>query len=360
MHDWTEWSIRLGQCCGITVRVHLLFVLMAVVLLALAPQFGGEMGIGDGELAWISAIALAVLLFGSLLHEFAHVVAVLRLGGLVDQVILGPIGGVTRCSLPPPPGSVWIAALAGPFANLMLAGFAAVGLALSTDVDVVGLFHPLAPTALIEGSPGLVAMKLAVWINWLLGLANLLPAFPFDGGTALRATLRPLVGSRTATDYAFRTALTLGVLLLVAAWFVRNVYAQAAIPAWLPLVTLAIFLFVSARRDARLASRRIPEDDLFGGGLLEDEDDLFFEELEEEEQEEEDAVLIESWRPNTHDENDRRGEPDDIEEARLDDVLARLHLSSIEQLSIEDRQLLERASERYRHRLRPQSPEVEE
>jgi hypothetical protein len=231
----------------------------------------------------------------------------------------------------------------------------AFGLAVSTDANVFGLFRPLAPTALIEGSPLLVAMKLAVWINWLLGLANLLPAFPFDGGTALRAILRPLVGSRTAIDYAFRTAVAVASLLLVAAWFVRDAYAQAAMPAWLPLVMLALFLFVSARRDARLASRRVPEDDPFSDGLLKDVDDLLFEELEEE-----DAVLIESWRHDAHDENDCVNDQEDAEEARLDAILARLHHSSIDQLSMEDRQLLERVSKRYRHRLKPQSPELDE
>ena len=318
-----------------------MFVLVAVGLLAVAPR------IGSVDLAWVALIAVAVLLVGSLLHEVAHLLVVLRLGGDVDQVVLGPMGGVTRCSLPPPSESVWIAALAGPMANFALAAAAAVALALNQGER--GRPVPYARSGRdTAGSPGLVALKLTVWINWLLGLVNLLPAFPFDGGTALRAIFRPLVGSRTAIVYVFRVAISVAVGLLVVAWLVRDAYAQAAMPAWLPLAGLAIFLCVSAQRDAVLASRRVPEEDPFETDALDDSDALLFEELDDEEE----GILIESWRQKIRDESDTRQEQEDLEEARLDDVLARLHGKSLDQLSFEDRQLLQRASARYRNRLR--------
>ena len=348
MHEWTDWSIRLGRWRGIDIRVHYLFILMAVVMLGVAPN------IGQGEMTPIAAISLGVLFISSLLHELAHVVAIDRLGGKVDLVVLGPFGGVTRCSLPPPPESVCFAALAGPVVNGLVAIAGAIVLLFATSVGVwgaLGLFHPIAPAALIEGSSMLVAAKLFVWVNWLISLLNVLPAFPFDGGMALRAVLRPVVGSRTAIEYTFRTAIGVAVALLVTAWFVRELYAQAAIPAWLPLAMLALFLMVSAKRDRALASLRVPEDDPFGEHLLDNSDDLLFEELED------DVVLIESWRNPSREEHKEGGEQDDNEEARLDDVLARLHHSSIDQLSPEDRQLLERASEKYRDRLQTPGPE---
>jgi hypothetical protein len=119
-------------------------------------------------------------------------------------------------------------------------------------------------------------------------------------------------------------------------------------PAWLPLAGLAVFLFVSAQRDAVLASRRVPEEDPFETDSLDDSDALLFEELDDEEE----GILIESWRQKIRDESDTRQEQEDLEEARLDDVLARLHGKSLDQLSFEDRQLLQRASARYRNRLR--------
>jgi hypothetical protein len=234
-----------------------------------------------------------------------------------------------------------------------------LALALTTRGDIGGLLHPLAPAALIEGPPTLVALKLTVWINWLLGWVNLLPAFPFDGGTVLRAVLRPLLGSRTATIYVFRFALTLAVGLAVVAWFVRDAYVEAAIPAWLPLALLAVFLLVSAQRDALLVSRRVPEGALRVAESISDSDPLLFEEVDAEEEGEEEGILIESWRQKIREETDSRQDQEDLEEARLDDVLARLHGKRFDQLSYEDRQLLQRASARYRSRLQSDSPDSE-
>ncbi|MBN1851151.1 MAG: site-2 protease family protein [Pirellulales bacterium] len=340
MHDWAEWSIGLGRWKGVSIRIHLLCFIVAVSLLALTPKADGD------DFTSISILVLAVLLASSLVHEGGHVFAVFRLGGRVDQIVFGPGGGVTRCSLPPPPNAIWIAGLAGPAANLILMILAAILLALFTNTDVLSLLHPVAPAALVEGSPAVITLKLTAWLNAILALVNLLPAFPFDGGTVLRALLRPYVGSRTAIMYVFNAALVTAALLLFAAWFVRDAYAQAAIPAWLPLSMLALFLVFSARRDMVLTSRHPPNDDLEDILFEEEIDELLLENEYDEFNEGEEAVLIENWCQNHQDEQ----EFEDREDARLDDVLARLHESSLDQLSLEDRKLLERASVRYRNK----------
>jgi hypothetical protein len=116
----------------------------------------------------------------------------------------------------------------------------------------------------------------------------------------------------------------------------------------LSLVMLGIFLFFSARQDLtgggseelfdEAAGYRVSEDglDLLDPHGMIDEDD--------------DAVLVEHQRrPSESRESDRRTQ-EIYEDARVDDILARLHDTSLKDLSREELEILQRASERYRQR----------
>jgi Zn-dependent protease len=340
----TVWSVTLGRFWGVPVRLHIFFLIFIVLTLAVTA---GDM-LGPG------LITVGILLTSLLLHEFAHTAAAIKLGGQVDQIVIGPFGGLSSPRVPDQAEVQVFVALAGPMVHLSLIVLAAIGLSFDSSVHVLGLLQPFVPSQLVDsgqGSSWVLAGKLTLWLNWMLLLLNLLPAYPFDGGPALRAALWPLVGRRTACIVTSRVAMGIAVGLALLPLFIQHPQPHPTLPLWIPLVTLAIFLFFSAQQDLASLSRsgdseETPDYDVQGDGV-----DL----LDELWAAEEDTVLVEqrSDRRRQRRKQVKRAE-EEYEDARVDDVLARLHQSSLDRLTGEERALLHRASERYRHRYESQ------
>ena len=156
------------------MRVHLGLVLLLVALVALAPS----------DMVIVRTLLVSIIVLASLvLHELAHALTARRYGIETKQILLHPLGGAAMLSdRPPNPKAELLIAGAAPFANLALAGLAFAGAAL-TDAE---LFRDLA------------------WPNLLLGVTNLVPAFPLDGGRMLRAALEMKLGPMRATRWAAR------------------------------------------------------------------------------------------------------------------------------------------------------------
>ena len=173
----------MGHLFGIPIRVvPAVFVLVAIVLLMASGDSGANLG---------AVLVLLVLLAMALLgHELAHALVARRLGLRVLDITIWPLGGMARMEgLATSPQHEALVAVAGPAVNI---GFGLILL----------LF------------PGAIATD-AASINLILGLGNLLPAFPLDGGRIVRAWLSrrsPLVD---ATRAATRLAKMLGFLALL-------------------------------------------------------------------------------------------------------------------------------------------------
>lgn len=295
-------------------------------------------------------ITATVLLVSVVLHEAAHCIAAIRLGGVVDEVVLAPIGGLRSPRVPNEPEPQLFVALVGPMVNLglvILGVFSLVVQQVPTD-KLLPLLNPVSPTGMLDGPLAVIALKQIVWINWTLFLLNLLPAYPFDGGPALRAALWPLLGRRSAAVATAYCGQAIAVGLCVLAVTVEKGEPQAEMPLWAPLVMLAVFLFFSTRRDLALADQHdvlstptLPYPDASSGDLLDvdwSSDDY-------------DKVLVEHSADAKTERRLRKIEADEAyEDARVDDILARLHTRGFDQLSEEDRAILQRASQRYRHR----------
>jgi Zn-dependent protease len=338
-----RWSLSLGHWAGIHVRIHIFLLLFAVLSLAYMPV----------DLYWPAFLTLAVAAASLALHEAAHALAALRVGGKVDTVILGPVGGLVSPRVPDEPEVQLFVALAGPIMHLSLVVVAAVGLTLAGYSDVIlELLKPLNLSLYDDGSTNtwLLVGKLTLWLNWMLMLLNLLPAYPFDGGPIFRAMLWPALGRRTARVVTGRAGMVVGVLI-----------AAAAIPEFgppelnsftfvkLPLVMLGIFVFFSARQDLVSDWSEDLFDDVGGYRVRSDGVDLLAPmELENDEEE---AVLVEHQHRQGEPREQRRQSQEAFEDARVDDILARLHDTSISQLSREEIEILQRASERYKQRL---------
>ncbi|MCL6091695.1 MAG: site-2 protease family protein [Actinobacteria bacterium] len=194
-------SLKLGRLGGVRVGANWsIFVLVALVAYALATSSLPAGAPGYSRLAyWVAGVAAALaLLVGVLLHEVAHAIAARRAHMRVDGITLWFMGGFTRIEGEEYPRSeLWIA-LVGPLTSIVLGG-AVLGVALG---------------ARSAGWP-LVASTLG-WlggINILLGLFNLLPASPLDGGKVLHGALWWATGKRyLATRLTTGTGTVLGAL----------------------------------------------------------------------------------------------------------------------------------------------------
>lgn len=183
-------------------------VLLAPVL---APVVGeGSRGLGQPVGVYALGLGLGVLVTASvMLHELAHAVVARRRGVGVRRITITPWGGHTDLAAGPRPPAVSAAiAAAGPALNLVLGG---VSWLLATAFDA--------------GPVGRSLQVLAV-ANAAIGLFNLLPGLPMDGGQILRAALiasgrSPAQATRTAAWSGRAVAVLLaGGLLLLA--FVRR------------------------------------------------------------------------------------------------------------------------------------------
>ncbi len=148
-----------------------------------------------------------------------------RFGIETEDITLYPIGGVARLRRLPAPGAELLIALAGPAVN-----FAIVGALLT--LGLMGFGQLLAASAL-------EFVGYLVFINLVLGLFNLIPAFPMDGGRVLRALLSGVMGRSRATSIAAGIGRVLAVLFAVSVYWTHNPFH----------IVLAAFIFFAARAE---------------------------------------------------------------------------------------------------------------
>ena len=203
-------QIHLATIGGIRVGANW-SVLVVVVLIAwsLASNFFPAAAPGFSALAyWLAAAVAAVLFLASItLHELAHSMLARRLGVGVEGITLWMFGGVSsiKGDAPSAGAEAKIAAV-GPATSLALAAIFAI-----------------ANTLLAAAGASPLLVTLAAWlalINFILGLFNLLPGFPLDGGRLLRAILWRIGHERDrATIRAAAVGEVVGTLMIAAGLF---------------------------------------------------------------------------------------------------------------------------------------------
>ncbi|MCA9536891.1 MAG: site-2 protease family protein [Myxococcales bacterium] len=233
-----RWTYRLGRWLGIDVYVHATF-------LALLAFFGLRAGLSGGAGAGLEQVAWMVALFGSVvLHEYGHALAARSFGIGTQDITLYPIGGVARLNaMPRSPGAELIVAAAGPLVNMALAFVFALGHTLSADAGQ-GAFNAAGELAW--------PLQFAV-MNLGLGIFNLVPAFPMDGGRILRALLATLGNRVRATVWAARVGRVLALGFVVAGLFGNPM-----------LMLLGAFVWFGAGAEAGAAVR---EEQLLGASV---------------------------------------------------------------------------------------------
>jgi stage IV sporulation protein FB len=347
MQDRAVWSLSLGHWGGVHVRLHMFFLLFAACALLLKWQFASPMA----ALEWVIPASLLVLFLSVLLHEVGHVWFARRHDGVVELIVIGPLGGMMPVHVIGDPRAEFKAHLAGPFVNLLVCSVCVPALMLS-ETRILGLLNPLSPVDVATGSTTEVIVKLTFWINWSLLVVNLIPAFPLDGAYALRAAILdrwPLIKPAEASAIVARTAQVLACLLAAGALLWPFDEDQLFLPIRFSLVVFAILLFFAARQ-RRLTDEREQSDNPFlgyefTGSLAALERDL------EESGTPRPGPLRRWIKQRRQARLLRQRQLEQEEERRVDEILTRLHEQGMQSLSVEDRAILDRVSARYRSRM---------
>jgi Zn-dependent protease len=236
-------GIIIARPFGIPVYVSPLWFLASALYVVLYAR--GLSGTVHGSVPrYLVGVAFVVLLYISvLLHELSHSLVAIKFGLPIRRILLFPLGGVSELDQEPPtPGKEFLISAAGPAMSLAIGG-AAIG--VHALVASHGITREL--------------IDFVILANGVVGLFNLLPGLPLDGGQLLRAGLWKLTGKRSYST-------------VLAAWAGRIIAcALAAIPLlWrtglfgisngygLWLIFVAAFMWITAGqilRGARIRER---------------------------------------------------------------------------------------------------------
>jgi Zn-dependent protease/CBS domain-containing protein len=195
--------IRVGRIGGIEIDLHYTW-LLAFILISWSLAVGyfpSVLPSASVVVYWTLGVLAALLLFVSvLLHELCHSLVARRLGVQVDSITLFIFGGVSNLrSEAPNARATFLISVAGPLASLVLA-------AISW----------LITTVLPSGSPAAALLGYLAFVNFLVGVFNLMPGLPLDGGRVLQSIVWGATGNRQrATVVAGYAGQVFGWLLVV-------------------------------------------------------------------------------------------------------------------------------------------------
>jgi Zn-dependent protease len=236
-------GIPIGRIGGFPVNVNWsVLVILWLFTWSLASTLPGTTPGYSAAVYWVAGACGATVLLASLLaHELAHAIVARCTGVTVRDVTLWLFGGVTRLGgQAKTPQTTFRIAVAGPATSLLLAALFA---GASAGLYALGI--------------GRIMIGVTWWlagINALLGVFNLLPGAPLDGGQVLRAWLwhrhgdaaRAAVGAARAGRTLAFVLIGLGLVEFLAGAMVAGVW----------LAFIGWFIFTAAHTDEALALTR--------------------------------------------------------------------------------------------------------
>jgi len=169
-------NIYLGRLIGIPVSIDYswFFIFVLLTWMLATSYFPAEFKDWSPVLYWVIGAITSILLFVSvLLHELGHSIVAIKYKIPVREITLLVFGGVSQISGEPRSAMAefWIA-IAGPFVSFFLSALFYLILPLISGIEVVYSI-----------------VKYLAYINIILGIFNLIPGFPLDGGRILRAII---------------------------------------------------------------------------------------------------------------------------------------------------------------------------
>ena len=197
-------SIKLFKIFGIEVRLdYSWFIIFALF----AYYFGFYYfpsylpGLNKALLALITIVTVILFFLSVLIHEMSHSIVARRKGTPVERITLFLFGGMAQIEKEPEtPYSEFIMAIAGPAASFVLAVTFGIIWFFTRGID------PIA-----------VPVRYLALINMVLGIFNMLPGYPLDGGRVLRSIIWRVTGSlKRATFIASTAGRILGFIIIAA------------------------------------------------------------------------------------------------------------------------------------------------
>lgn len=228
--------LKLGQIAGINIEVHWTFTLILVWVVFLDLQSGG-----NAKSSLLNVALILVLFFCVVLHELGHALTAKRFKINTQKITLLPIGGVASLDkIPEDPGQELLVAIAGPAVNILIA------LALMIVIPFQNYFG-LTPEEIEQlfSTVNLQNFLFFIFIaNIMLVTFNLIPAFPMDGGRALRALLSFKMDRVKATNIAAKVGQVFAVLFFMLG-LLYNPF----------LVLIALFIFIGAYAENKMVQQ---------------------------------------------------------------------------------------------------------
>lgn len=224
-----NFRYRLCELFGIP-----LYLDFSLIFLLLFFVFSGG-GLHEG------IVCAALLLFSIAAHELGHALTARAFGYPTRDITLSLMGGcASLVALPRKAWQEFLTAFAGPGVSFILASIGALGISLvavkGNFFDAFGYIVSDALSsfrvrvdlggALMVSPDDMVLVNTLFYfsiMNMMLGIFNLLPGFPMDGGRIFRSALTPFTGRVKATYYAMIVGRGFAVLLgLTGVWRVMN------------------------------------------------------------------------------------------------------------------------------------------
>ncbi len=227
-------SFQIGKILGIPIKLHITFLLILPVfslVFATNPAPFGFQDLTTPLMNYLLSLITTILLFLCvLLHELGHSYVAQRYGVEIKDITLMLIGGVSSMEeIPRNPSQELKMAFAGPLVSLVI-GFTI----FVSNFLVASMINSYAAT------PIYMMFNILSSINIVLGLFNLLPAFPMDGGRVLRAWYAKRMNYVQATHYAASIGKIFAILMGIIGLFSN---------AW--LILIAFFVYIGASEEDR-------------------------------------------------------------------------------------------------------------
>ncbi|MFV9631234.1 MAG: CBS domain-containing protein [Methanosarcinales archaeon] len=233
-----NWSYQIGSIHGIPIRLHVSFLVTVIFFIWLFADhtfeiFGIVFGFGEADvpiwLKYLLSSITSILFFLTLLfHELSHSVVAQSYGIKIKSITLLIIGGIAQMEdIPKEPRKEAMISAAGPAFSLGI-GILAYAIYIT--------FYQVSEVTWTFGNSFLMSVSIIAYYNILLGIFNLIPAFPMDGGRIFRAMLAMNMPYIDATRIAVAVGKSFAIIMGILGLFTFNLF----------LLLIAFFLYYGA------------------------------------------------------------------------------------------------------------------